>query len=752
MLKILGYADRLSVAPGETVRFMVSLKGGGAYQAEIVRIIHGDANPAGPGLKLRPVKSTVDGRYKGKEQQTDAGSYARVPDHPRLQSSAFTVAAMIWPTTPEKAGEQALINRRSPDGKEGFGLSIIDGQLALFLGNGKQSEIVRSGKILLERRWYLVAATGDPASDMVTLVQRPLQHHPHVDDSATISQTVEVVSPRSASDLVMAGRVVDGGAVEHHYNGKIDSPSIFDRALSIEELEGAFRRPLPESLTASLVAAWDFSKNIQTTKIVDIGPYGLDGEVVHLPARAMKGWNWDGSTIRWTDRPDQYGAIHFHDDDLYDCGWDADFALTVPDDLASGAYAAHVWIGDGEAPEEEDYITFFVRPPRGPAGKINRPKAAFLVPTASYMAYANDHSHLDAEGAEMLMGRLLVYQPTDLFLQEHREFGNALYDTHSDGSGVCYSSYLRPILNMRPKYASWLGAHGSGLWQFNGDTHLLDWLDHEGIEVDCITDEDLEAEGVSLLEPYRVILTGTHPEYHSKRMSDAMLAWQGQGGRLMYLGANGWYWRIAWHGGVPGVIEVRRAEDGIRTWAAEPGEYYHSFTGEFGGLWRRNGRPPNEVVGLGFSAQGFDLSSYYRRQEGSYDPRAAFIFEGVGEGELIGDFGLVGGGAAGLELDRADHALGTPANLLVLASSENHTDLILVVTEEVNVMTPDLTGSQNELVRADLAFYETAAGGAVFSTGSIAWCGSLSHNDYDNNVARIAGNVLRRFLDETPFS
>jgi hypothetical protein len=30
--------------------------------------------------------------------------------------------------------------------------------------------------------------------------------------------------------------------------------------------------------------------------------------------------------------------------------------------------------------------------------------------------------------------------------------------------------------------------------------------------------------------------------------------------------------------------------------------------------------------------------------------------------------------------------------------------------------------------------------GTVFSTGSIAWCGALSHNDYDNNVARITGN------------
>ena len=53
----------------------------------------------------------------------------------------------------------------------------------------------------------------------------------------------------------------------------------------------------------------------------------------------------------------------------------------------------------------------------------------------------------------------------------------------------------------------------------------------------------------------------------------------------------------------------------------------------------------------------------------SKDSRASFIFEGVDE-EIIGDFGLIGGGAAGLELDRADRMLGTPPNALVLASSE----------------------------------------------------------------------------------
>ena len=85
MVKILGYADRLSVAPGEAVRFMVSCTGGKSYRAEIVRIIHGDANPKGPGLKLEKVGSAVEGEYPARAQGIDAGSYGIVPDHARLR-------------------------------------------------------------------------------------------------------------------------------------------------------------------------------------------------------------------------------------------------------------------------------------------------------------------------------------------------------------------------------------------------------------------------------------------------------------------------------------------------------------------------------------------------------------------------------------------------------------------------------------------------------------------------------------------
>ena len=242
-------------------------------------------------------------------------------------------------------------------------------------------------------------------------------------------------------------------------------------------------------------------------------------------------------------------------------------------------------------------------------------------------------------------------------------------------------SRLRPVLNFKAQYHSWLGGHGSAVYQYNADTHLFDWLEEKRVAYDVITDEDLHAGGLALIEPYDVIMTGTHPEYHSTVMWDAMKAWIDRGGRLMYMGGNGWYWRVAFSAHWPGVIELRRAEDGIRPWIAEPGEYYHSFNGEYGGLWRRIGRAPNVMAGVGFIAQGFDFSSYYRRAPDADDPRARFIFDGVPE-EIIGDFGLVGGGAAGIELDCITTALGSPTNMLRLASSEGHSGLMLLVNEE----------------------------------------------------------------------
>lgn len=136
------------------------------------------------------------------------------------------------------------------------------------------------------------------------------------------------------------------------------------------------------------------------------------------------------------------------------------------------------------------------------------------------------------------------------------------------------------------------------LWSFNPDTHILGWLEAAGIDYDVITDEDMHHEGVGLLERYPAVLTGTQPEYYTTSMWDGLRAYIARGGRLAYLGGNGFIWRCAMSDAMPGVIELRRAEDGIRYRDEEPGEYYLEFTGEYGGLWRRLGMAPQALVGV----------------------------------------------------------------------------------------------------------------------------------------------------------
>ncbi|MBX6321004.1 MAG: N,N-dimethylformamidase, partial [Rhodospirillaceae bacterium] len=644
--------------------------------------------------------------------------------------------AMIWPTLPER-GPQTVMGAWSERSGAGYAL-VIDahGCVALRLGDGAGGQVeVSTGAPLLAREWYRVLACYDPHSSTVRVVQEPLRPQPRLLTAARRTATVEV-RPRVAEGTPFILAAHDGGMDagrrinRANFNGKIDSPRLVARAL--DDTVAGQLLDAPETLEG-LVAAWDFSREIPTDRIVDLSPNRLEGRLVNLGARAVTGYNWTGAEMDWKRAPAQYGAIHFHEDDLYDAGWQVDFSLTVPEGMRSGAYAAHVAV-DGD----EDHILFFVRPPRGTATA----PLAFLASTATYMAYGNNHTAFDAELREMARGELIKLRKDDLFLNEHREYGLATYDHHADGTGVRYGSRLRPLLNMRPKTYQ---------WSFNADTHIIDWLEATGTGYDVITDEDLHREGADLLARYRAVMTGTHPEYWSTPMWDAMDAYLQSGGRLLYMGGNGFYWRIAFRGTDTTILEVRRAETGTRAWIAEPGEFYHSFTGEYGGLWLRLGRPPNRLVGVGYIAQGFDAASWYRRQPGSFDPRAAWIFEGVGADEKIGDFGLIYGGAAGSEMDCLNRRLGSPAHALVLASSEQHTNVYYAAIENETELMPGLGAPENPAVRADMVFFETPNGGAVWSTGSIAWSGSLSHNGYDNNVSRITANVVRRFIDPTPF-
>ena len=652
-MKVVGYADKLSVEPGATITFMVSSEDG-PFSAKLVRLIHGDTNPDGPGYKDEAIESTLDGEYDGKLQLLRIGSYVRVPGDAALAPAAdFTLQMWICPTLPNKP-LQTIISKRDTDGA-GFALRLEDGRLTLRVGDASVAvdEPVRA------RQWYFVSAVYDASAGTASLVLKPSKGVT-LDHGGSASGEIAAGSAAGDGDLLIAAETGADGEADNFYNGKIDSPKLFARALSDAELEAL--RTDGADAPSDAVASWDFSEGISTWTVTDGSGNGHDGDAVNKPMRGVTGRSWASREVAWKLAPEEYAAIHFHDDDLSDAGWEPSFEWTVPSDLRSGIYAVHLVAGDAE-----DYIPFSIVPPLGkPSAKV-----AILVPTFSYLAYGNEQM-LGPTGRYSGEVPAYPWQEQDKYVVETGL--RSLYDRHTDGTGVCYASWTRPILNMRPKYDMPFLDFGKGSpHQLNADLHLIDWLEEQGIEYDVITDLELHHDGVARLQDYRMVSTMSHNEYWTEAMIDAAQEYLDGGGRLMYLSGNGMYWVTALDPATGTGVEIRRHGPSQRTWDVAMGEGYLSSTGEPGGLWRFRGRSPHSWLGVGSVAEGGSVGRPYDREPASFDPKAAFVFEGVGDDEKIGDFQCLvnSWGAAGFEIDRTDPALGTPEHTMVLATARD---------------------------------------------------------------------------------
>ena len=96
MLRITGYSDKYTAFPGEEIKFYVNAEKNENYEVQIVRLIHGDTNPEGPGYKDEEVGAECNGNYQGRNQKIHGGSYLIVPQDDRLNTSSFTLQAYIF--------------------------------------------------------------------------------------------------------------------------------------------------------------------------------------------------------------------------------------------------------------------------------------------------------------------------------------------------------------------------------------------------------------------------------------------------------------------------------------------------------------------------------------------------------------------------------------------------------------------------------------------------------------------------------
>ncbi|MDB5577056.1 MAG: hypothetical protein JWR80_2232 [Bradyrhizobium sp.] len=714
-MPLVGYVNRWSVQQKGELIFHVSSSRD--YDVSIVRLFHGDTNPAGPGFKSQPVAEIGHG-FPAVVQDIHLGSYVRLDPDEAFPSDALTLSFWIQPTL-FGPGPQGLVTR-APNDTEGWALFLSPGgHIVWRVGN---DELVSAPVPL--GRWTNVSASFD--GDVMRMWVQPLEFDP----LGSWPQLCEAPcgSPGVTAAPLLAGALAEAQLYrpEGCFNGKLSGLHVYNSALDLALLGGPAARP-------GAVLEWHFGLEVGSRRAVDRGPRKRHGEVVNRPARCVTGPHWRRQTDRYADAPDEYDAIWFHADDLEDCRWSPSFTFTIPADLPSGVYAAELRDGN-----ETRHLPFFVTPPVGKA----RASMAVLIPTLSYLAYSNESLPPNIL-APITPRRGPALQADDYsYISANRIL--SLYDYHLDGSGRCMTTTLRPNLtSMNPSHRIRLfdGPH-----QLSADLHLIDWLQEKSFDCDVITDHELHLHGANLLEPYRVVITGTHAEYWTSGMLDGLERYKQDGGRVVYLSGNGLYWVTALDDSGT-VAEIRR-RGGTETWSAAGGEVTISLSGEAGGLWKDRGRAPQRYVGVGMAAQGADRGAPYRRTPQSYDERAAFIFAGI-DNELLGDFPalVLGHGAAGYEIDRADVGLGTPRHALVLASSTGFSDCYQYVREQTGLTTPFDGGTLNPEVRADIVYFEGPNAGAVLSVGSIAFCSTLSYNNYENNISILLNNVLTTFND-----
>ena len=266
-----------------------------------------------------------------------------------------------------------------------------------------------------------------------------------------------------------------------------------------------------------------------------------------------------------------------------------------------------------------------------------------------------------------------------------------LHDADGDGWGdTWYAGGNPPVVLDRP-----YRARGVPPRFRRYDYPFLRWLEQTRRNPDFFTDDDVDAlaSGDDLRRLYDLVVFPGHTEYVSQHAYDVVERYRDLGGRLVFLSANNFFWK------------VEREGNGIRRIAQ----------------WRTLGRPESRLLGIQYRANDDGT------RQGPYmvsDVDAApWLFAGTGlaNGSVIGE--EVGG--FGIEIDSVTPE--SPPGTTVLARI------------------PDLFGPG---VTAEMAYYETPAGARVFSAGVMDFPAVL----FTDVGVKLLDNLWRHMLEGTPGS
>jgi N,N-dimethylformamidase len=717
-MQITGYTDRWTIAAGELLGVKVSSRKP-TFFARLVRHLGPIASPQDWVANTTGVGCLIE-CHTGQWRSIKLGSYFAVDPGVVPSGEIIGITTRIYPTSIGRysnsvcALEFERIAIELDIGREGGAVLRVEGS------GGTRSELVPEMRFL-SKRWQEVSLEIHRKEGWAALSVGGRSVRIALDQG--LSGTVDGWTGAFRSITLGAAGV--GGQSYGNFDGKIESPRLY------QKLTGGGDQG------ARTLAHWSFAEaDMSGFLIADRTATAAPARLANGPARAVTSSSWSASTADFKTDPSQYDAIRLSRDDLSDAQWPDAFVLTIPEEVRTGAYSLVLSLRpvvDWSDRESFDALPLFVTP-----GAEERNRLAIVLPTFSYRAYANSILFEDADGEVFQRKRKTVSEPLYLYAGAHGL--RSLYDRHADESGCHLASLSRPLATVRADFVSMLQGFPH---QFSADLEILGFVAHIGLPCSILTDEYLHAHGAAALHAYDAVITGSHPEYATAALLDAYRGYAGQGGSIVYLGGNGFYWSAALSAGLPSLLEVRRNRG---TWTANPGEMVRQLDGNRGGLWRDLGCPPNLTFAVGFSAVGFSGDGHYRLSPGldreALSPRLRSVVEKLGDEPF---------GIAGLELDAYSQDLGSSPDAVILASVAELPDGYVPPVEEIAAteqLLPDANQALKQRARGDIVFERRRTGGLLFSVGSIRWTSGLSDAEDKSRVQAITQAVIYDFLED----
>jgi hypothetical protein len=621
-------------------------------------------------------------------QSSPRGSCAIAADSPLLKITGdISLEAWINPSMVSGTNFAGILMKYVNPGETAYGIYLMPGgQVSFYLGASgvfsPANRLLSNGTVPTDT-WTHVVGTWDGTTKRLYI-------------NGLLNASELFAGPvYDTSEEVFVGAFNGGPGGDPHsfLNGGIDSPAIYDEALTPAQIATRFAERAdydagnPGVLPAT-VAQWNFQE-LEATTLADATGNAHDLTLVNWATRSVPGPAWVGPA-----KPTQW-CIRFSEEDRYNPSWTPTWSFVVDPAWEPGFHLVELSTQGGGTYD----IPFVVKPAPGTEASI-----FVLANLNTWAAYS-------------------------------RSWSQGVYDTHPGGDINCYSGLLNP----NPEARANIYSPGNGLAHLtDAERYLWGWLWQEGYDFDLYTDLDLHTDP-NLLDPYRIFFINGHSEYWSTDQMDHLEAFLDRGGTCLNLSGNT-MWSRATYSQDFTMFESRKHPWGTRPSVIPPGERWHSTGGGvLGGTLRCVGRPEHELIltGFGLTMTGAAYGVY------AVTDASHWIYAGTGvsNGDRFGQSSLNGSGIIHFEADYTDPFWGTPAGTEVIAQGVDFTG---------GVQDLDVSDCQNRVWStvfegSDVAYYDHPGGGAVFAMPSVTAGGALPVDDV---AAQMVRNVVNRFLGQ----